>query len=106
MVYGISAREYLARAKSNLSNPDCTFLFYAAFELRACIEARQDEYVDAQQRYLKSLPKSEKIGKKAKLLARICKPHLITALRFVFDDGDYFVYYTPVSNNLHKKVKG
>jgi hypothetical protein len=45
--YGISSRDYLARARGELVSGRPERLFYAAFELRAGIEQRLHEYLEA-----------------------------------------------------------
>ena len=70
-VYYFGSHSYLERARQCLLEKTRRYLFYAALELRGCIEARQDEYLDAQKRYRRSLRKSWQSGKKAKELNRI-----------------------------------
>jgi hypothetical protein len=104
--YDISARGYLARAKKCLSQSDPSSLFYAAFELRCCIEARQDSYVQAQEKYIKSLPRAYKIGHQAKALRKVFKDDTIAEMTFQFGDiADIILYYTPVPSDLHNAAE-
>jgi len=47
MPYSVSARGYLHRAKLRLLENSNEAIFYGAFELRCCVEARQEEYATA-----------------------------------------------------------
>src|SRR3990172_5764293 len=47
--YGTSGRSYLLRAQRELATGEPDRLFYAAFELRAGIEARLQEYLECQE---------------------------------------------------------
>jgi hypothetical protein len=69
--YGVNGDAYLARAKSQLERNNPEALFYAALELRCFVEARQDDYLDAQKRYARSIPKPYKIGAQGRVLDRI-----------------------------------
>jgi hypothetical protein len=104
--YSISAQAYLERARARLAENSNLALFYAAFELRCCIEARQDSYVEAQKRYLSSIPQSYKIGKKAKELNKIFNRDLIAEIVFEFDNAQPItLYYTPVTTYLHNEAE-
>ena len=46
MPYGVSARDYLERAKQRLSEGTLEGMFYAALELRSGVEARLQEYLE------------------------------------------------------------
>ena len=47
--YAIGSRDYLARARRRSSEGSAEALFYAALEVRSGVEARMQEYLEAQQ---------------------------------------------------------
>lgn len=53
--YWVGARSYLERAKARLEDATHVSLFYAAYEIRCAVEARQDEYLKAQEQYAKNV---------------------------------------------------
>ena len=92
---------HLTRARRHLEGDDRADLFYAALELRFCVEARQDSYVQAQRRYLKSIPPAHKIGNQAAALRRLFNRDEILRLEIDFYDAPpTLLYYTPVTNDL------
>lgn len=104
--YGISARDYLKRARLNLSSDELPGLFYAAFELRCCVEARQDLYLDAQKKYRRSLPRSWQLKPKSRELDRIFASNQIAQITIHFDDlPDSTFHYVPVSASLLKAAQ-
>jgi hypothetical protein len=104
--YGINADAYLARAKSRLEENTAEALFYAAFELRCFVEARQDDYLDAQKEYARSIPKAYKIGAQGKALERIFDSKQIQFFAFAVDGGEiYKSYHVPVSRKLRNETE-
>ncbi|PCJ10097.1 MAG: hypothetical protein COB16_02075 [Rhodobacteraceae bacterium] len=100
-MYYTDPESYLTRAEEQLASGDIASLFYAAFELRCAVECRQHEYLEAQESYRKSLPRSWKIGQQGKELQRIYERPEIQALNCKFKDGSNFIYtYVPVSEAL------
>ncbi|WP_109614517.1 hypothetical protein [Pseudaminobacter salicylatoxidans] len=76
-------------------------MFYAALELRGCVEARQDEYLEAQVRYRQSLPRSWQVGKKAKELDRIFSQDKISKITIApAMVPSLTVYHIPVGKHL------
>jgi hypothetical protein len=102
VVYVATPRGFLGRARQCLENPDPAHLFYAALELRFCVEARQDEYVQAQESYIKSAPPAYKIGNQAAALRKIFDRDEILKLELNFGDHPqpFVLYYTPVTHEL------
>lgn len=102
--YGVGSDAYLARAKLRLEEKTAEALFYAAFELRCYVEARQDDYLDAQKEYARSIPKSYKIGAQGKVLERIFDSKQIQSFAFAISDSEVFKgYHVPVSPKLRKE---
>jgi hypothetical protein len=101
MSYLVTSRAYLARAKRRLKDQTLEGLFYAAFELRCCVETRQEEYATALE-FLKTKVKPWKIGKTAMTLERIFESKKIAHIILSFDGSEKFdLYYTPVSKRLY-----
>ena len=55
MDYRIHSRDYLQRARKRLDSGTPDALFHAAFELRCGIEARMQQYLEAQEHISESL---------------------------------------------------
>ncbi len=92
---------YLKRAKHCLGQSEPEFLYYAALELRCFVEARQHQYLTAQRKYAKSMPRSWRIGQQGKELKRIYDLQKIQRLRMIFQDNFEFEFrYVPVSEIL------
>ena len=107
--YGMSARDYLARARDRLDEGSRAALFYAAFELRCGVESRMREYLRAQ----KTISESKKDGWR---IAKLAKD-----IEAVFKSGDKYVeigiidpstgqvlrlfIYTPVRANLRSAAE-
>jgi hypothetical protein len=75
-VYGIHARDYLARARSRLDEKTPEGLFYAAFELRCGVESRLQQYLEAHE-------ETQRHGKRGWRI-----PELANDLAKHFDTGD------------------
>ena len=105
--YGTSEHAYLERAKQMLNDGRKPQLFYAALELRCCIESRQDTYVQAQKQYARSIPRSWQIGPKARTLEQFFNSRRLAKLTFSHSDLDQpvIVYYSPVTADLNKSAK-
>ena len=101
--YSISPAAYLDRAKKRLLKDNAESLFYAAFELRCFVEARQDEYLDAQREYTKSVPKAYKIGDQGRTLERIFASNQIQYISWEAR-GQLILeaHHTPVTPRLRK----
>ena len=68
--YGLHARDYLARACACLAEGSRAALFYAAFELRCGIEARLQQYLEAQREKTRKIKQGWRIAKLARHVER------------------------------------
>lgn len=109
MPYGISSRDYLLRARHRLDDNTKESLFYAAFELRAAVEARLEEYLEAQDHVSASKKKGWQVAKLAKNLESAFKGGNriveITVTNRVTEEAIGVFYYTPVDKALQKKIQ-
>lgn len=106
MFYDSSPHGYLARAKLRLCEGTPEALFYAAFELRCCVESRQDWYANAME-HLRVKIRPWKITETAKRLESVFDSQKIAYLIFGPPDEDKFhLYYTPVTKDaLQERCK-
>ena len=109
MSYRISSRDYLSRAREQLALSTSAALFYAAFELRAGVEARMLQYLEAQQNVSQKLKRGWRIAVLGEGIDRTFKLGDRLA-RFSYreaDGGDelFVLYYTPVSKELQRNAK-
>ena len=106
MVYAIDSGSYLSRAKARILDNSRESLFYAAYELRCCIEARQEEYLQAQRDYAKSIPKSWNIGKQHAALESIFSSERIQSIAINFTDhAKIEALHIPVSTTLRQQAE-
>lgn len=104
--YSVSPTSYLERARAELLEDSARSLFYAAFELRCFVEARQDLYLDAQQEYARSVPKHWKIGAQGKALEAIFESDRIQRIIWEYEGEQVFdAYHTPVTSDLRKRAE-
>lgn len=107
MDYGISSRDYLARAKKCLNKGDHASLFYAAFEIRCGIEARMQEYLEAQKHISKKQRQGWQIAKLAKNIENTFKLGEKNAVLQILDTETnkvtFEARYTPVKQSLRKR---
>ena len=103
--YGIGSTHYLNRAKEQLQRNTPSSLFYAAFELRCYVEARQDEYLDAQREYARSIPRAFKIGAQGKQLDRLFQSSSIQHVTWVTGEVVVECYHVPVSSKLRNAAE-
>lgn len=97
---------HLERAKRCLKKTEPEFLFYAALELRYFVESRQALYLDAQEKYIESIPRRWKIGHQAKALRQVYDREEIQQATATFEDGCKFVFrYVPVSTSLKNNAE-
>ena len=68
--YGLHARDYLARTRACLAKGSPATLFYAAFELRCGIEARLQQYLEAQRENTGKIKQGWRIAKLARHVNR------------------------------------
>lgn len=101
MAYPILARDYLSRAKSALEERGQQGLFYAAFELRCCIEARQAEYVEALSAYKDTKIRPWKLSQEGRRIRSQSNASTIALVSYSFPDGTtYDSFHTPVTDAL------
>ena len=109
MSYRISSRDYLSRAREQLALSTSAALFYAAFELRAGVEARMLQYLEAQQNVSEKLKRGWRIAVLGEGIDRTFKLGDKLA-RFSYQEADgsdevFVLYYTPVSKELQRNAK-
>lgn len=100
--YGVSARDYLFRAREKLLEGSKTALFHAALELRCCVEARQAEYLEGQTGTSKKL-QPFRLGETARTIRRIYAGELIFKMTISSTQKDApstTHYHTPVPQVL------
>ena len=104
MPYGISSRDYLKRARSCLDLDTPESLFYAAFELRAGIQARMQEYLQAQDHVADRKKEDWQLGKLARSVEETFQlGDQIGELSICDRDSGEVIevcYYTPVTTQL------
>jgi hypothetical protein len=109
MTYGISSRDYLARAKRCLINNGLDSLFYAAFEVRCGIEARMQEYLEVQAHVSKKKRQGWQVAKLARNIENVFRLGEKEAVLRVRDRQTKEVLfearYTPVKMSLRKKAE-
>ena len=100
MSYEISPHAYLARAKQRLQEGTSEALFYAAFEIRCCVESRQESYADAIE-HMRVEIRSWKHKETARRLEKVFDSEKIAHLTFGLpNDAKFELYYTPVTKAL------
>jgi hypothetical protein len=107
--YGVSSRDYLRRARARLDEETPEGLFYAAFELRAGVESRLQEYIEAQDRIQSRKKLGWHVAKLGKEMERMFRTgDKIVQLAILSDDGGTLLrnyYFTPVKQSLRKSVE-
>ncbi|MBI1955959.1 MAG: hypothetical protein HYS38_06155 [Acidobacteria bacterium] len=106
MPYHISARAYLERARAQLDLGTAEALFYAAFELRAGIQARMQQYLKAQKLIAKHKKEDWNLGKLKRSLDEAFEIGDRIAEVAFYDPGASeplaVLYYTPVTSELRR----
>lgn len=106
MGYEISARAYLKRARERLDAGTAEDLFYAAFELRAGIQARMQEYLSAQEAIARHKKEDWQLGKLARSIEDAFHLGDRIAEVAIYDPQAEAViavfYYTPVTSELKR----
>lgn len=109
MDYGISSRDYLARAKECLAKNEHQALFYAAFEIRCGVEARMQEYLEVQKHISKKKRKGWKVDDLARNIEDTFRLGEKDAVVRVRDRATNNVLlearYTPVRRSLREKAE-
>lgn len=101
--YSPLATAYLARSREWLAEGSKRGLFYAAFELKCCVEARMAEYLEHLEPYRGRKVQPFAINANAKLIRRISAGETIAKLGFHGPDGLITTqYHTPVPDRLKR----
>lgn len=79
-------------------------LFYAAFELRACIEARVVEYAETLPHIRGKKITSWQLAKARLALQQAVPDRRYTVLTIKIDDAEHTVTHTPIPNEVWKNV--
>ena len=107
--YSVTALCYLGRAHDllKLNKQEC--LVYAALELRAGIETRMQEYLEAQKHISNKMKKGWKIAQLGKNIEKAFKTgDKITEIQIFDKEGIVpiaILYYTPVTSELRKNAQ-
>lgn len=104
--YGVSSRDYLARAKKTLRRGTSADLFYAAFELRCGIEARLQQYLECQSHISRKKKDGWRIPEIGRTMDNVFRD-ANKCVRWAFHEshsGELLIalYYTPVGPGLQK----
>jgi hypothetical protein len=106
MNYGAHSRDYLYRARQRLDEQKPEALFYAAFELRCGIEARMEEYLEAQKHISKKKKKGWRIADLSKNIEAVFQSGDNVIAFIVHNETTREIlhefYYTPVNSGLRK----
>ncbi|WP_281947474.1 hypothetical protein [Vibrio parahaemolyticus] len=109
MSYGITARDYLERARLRLNEGTNEALFYAAFEVRCGTEARMLEYLEVQKHISKKKRQGWQVAKLARNIEDAFRIGDKTAVLQILNPKDKSVQfearYTPVRAELRKHVE-
>jgi len=107
--YAIGSRDYLRRARSRLGDGSFEALFYAALELRSGVEARLQEYLDAQHHISERKKKGWQVAKLGRNLEEAFRVgNRIVEITIANDPGRKplaLLYYTPVTKSLQKNAQ-
>jgi hypothetical protein len=79
---------------------DPKWLFYAAFELRCCVESRQAEYAEALVRYENTKIRAWNIGETGKRIRKASYADRISHCRYKISELVIDSYHTPVPDRL------
>jgi hypothetical protein len=105
-MYSVDAKSYLERARERLNEERLESLFYAALELRCGIEARLQQYLEAQEHIAKCRRSGWQIPKLAKNIERAFKlGNKIARVTIFAPDTEKQIasfLYTPVTSELQK----
>lgn len=105
MTYATSPEAYLGRARERLLSGEVEDLFYAAFELRCCVESRQADYLDALETRTGRKVKAWQVRKTANTLLQTWRDPKICRLTYVIGDKQFPTYFTPVTSELARAVE-
>jgi hypothetical protein len=104
--YQISTRAYLERARTRLEEATLEGLFYAAFELRAGIQARVQEYLRVQERVAQRKKEDWQLGRLSRSLDEVFQiGDRIAKVTFYDPETNRLIavlHYTPVTSELRR----
>ncbi|MFV1851894.1 MAG: hypothetical protein ACMZ66_14475 [Thalassospira sp.] len=104
--YGVDQSNYIHRAREMLLRDEAQSLFYAAYELRCYVEIRQEQYLNAQRKYVRSIPRHHKIGAQGRALRDIMSEQRIQSIKWSVAGGKHLdMYYVPVRDELRKNAE-
>jgi len=107
--YTVSAQCYLNRAKKLLSSNKPENLVYSALELRAGIEARMQEYLEAQNHISNKMKKGWQIAHLGKNIEKAFKTGDKVAEIKIYDNEQRvpiaILYYTPITSELRSDAQ-
>lgn len=106
--YGVSAEDYLRRARKRLRAGSVDDLFYAAFELRCGIEARMREYLELRDEVAEKRKKEWRINRLGETIEKALKvTDRIAVIKFKQKDGTPIVElrHVPVSRKLREMAE-
>jgi len=106
MDYRIHSRDYMRRARICLDEDNPQSMFYAAFELRCGIEARMQQYLEAQNHISSKMKRGWQIAQLGKNIEKTFRTG-DKIIEFAIHDRDAKIlldvlYYTPVNSKLKK----
>jgi len=105
MDYPITPQDYLARARDRLLSNDPANLFYAALELRCCVESRQGDYLDALEYFRGHKIRPWQVGQTSRKLLTVWDDPKIAKLTYKFPDKEFETFFTPVMPALVRAVE-
>ena len=104
--YDVTAKGYLSRCAARLRENDLASLFYAAAELRCCVETKLAEYFEHYEPYRKRRVQAFKIGENAKLVRKIIAGEVIAQITVLVEgQAPITFYHTPVPKRLEDYCK-
>ncbi len=104
--YKITPQAYLALCRGQMLEGTKQGLFYAAFELRCCVEARLAEYFEHYKLLAKGKFEPYLVSKNQKTVNRMMAGDTIIQVTFDFDGGPSIKqFYTPVPFKLQNFIK-
>lgn len=104
--YRVSPQAYLARCRERLLEGTKQAIFYAAVEMRCCVEARQAEYFEHYQPLIRKRFQPYRLGENQKTVSKITSGDKIAQITFCFANGTSLrQFHTPVPLKLQKFVK-
>lgn len=105
MEYLVTPQDYLARARDCLLSNKPSNIFYAALELRCCVESRQADYLEALEFFRGTKIKHWQVGQTSRKLLESWENPKIAKLTYQFPDKDFPTFFTPVKPTLARAIE-